>query len=290
MKLSVFSDEISQDFARAVEVAAQNGCRAVEVRSVWDHAPQDIPATDIAKMKDILAAKGMAVSCIAAPFYKCDLDSPGEIAQHHDILRRCIDLGRAFDCSLVRAFTFWRRHKLDNDTWKKIVEQFHKPLEIVRDAGMVLALENESSTYIGTGACTARFLDAVGAPELKVIWDPQNAFVDYDEDEQRPWSEGYAAVRDKIVHVHVKDCESDREKQQFECVEVGAGGIDWQAQFQALADDGFDGYCSLETHWRPKTLSKEEIDTPGGSTYSKDGEYASRKCLENMNAMIERLV
>ena len=288
-KLSVFTDEISQDFAQAVGVAAECGCQGVEIRSVWDHSAQDLPASDITKMRDILRDKGLVVSCIAAPFYKCELDSAEEIAAHHEILRRCIDLGKALDCNLVRAFTFWRHHELDEATWHRIVEMFRVPVEIARDAGVILALENESSTYIGTGATTAKFLQAVGAPELKVIWDPQNACVTFEEDEPRPFPDGYNAVKDDIVHVHIKDCTTNRAGREFICVKVGDGEIDWPGQFQALKDDGYNGFCSLETHWSPKTISKEEMEKPGGATYAKDGEYASRQCLESINAMMAKL-
>ena len=287
-KLSVFTDEISQDFAHAVDVAVEYGCKGVEVRSVWDHPPQEIPKADIARMKSILADKGLAVSCVASPFYKCELDSKQEIATHHDILKRCIDLATALDCRIVRTFSFWRRHELDDATWRRILDEFQKPVEIACDAKVILALENESSTYIGTGACTARLLKALAAPELKVIWDPQNAVVDPDEKEE-PFPDGYDAVKANIVHVHVKDCTIDRATGKFACCQVGSGVIDWPGQFRALLKDGYSAYCSLETHWRPNTLTEEEMNKPGGATFSKDGEFASRQCLGSINAMLEKI-
>jgi hypothetical protein len=62
--------------------------------------------------------------------------------------------------------------------------------------------------------------------------------------------------------------------------------IDWQGQFRALDRDGYTGYVSLETHWRPKALSEEEVNRPGGSNFSKEGEYASRICLDRIKAMV----
>ena len=61
------------------------------------------------------------------------------------------------------------------------------------------------------------------------------------------------------------------------------------AQFAALKDDGYEGFCSLETHWRPVALSEEEIKRPGGAAYSESGEYASRICLANINAIVAAL-
>ena len=66
-KLSVISDEISQDFQRVVDVCQEYDVPMVEPRSVWEKAPQDLTDDDVAKMKQILDAAGMSVSAIAAP-------------------------------------------------------------------------------------------------------------------------------------------------------------------------------------------------------------------------------
>jgi hypothetical protein len=53
--------------------------------------------------------------------------------------------------------------------------------------------------------------------------------------------------------------------------------------------DGYDGYVSLETHWRPVKLSEELLNRPGGEKFSESGELASRICLENIMKMMEKL-
>ena len=78
-KLSVISDEISQDFQRVVDVCQEYEVPMVEPRSVWEKAPQDLTDDDVAKMKQILDAAGMSVSAIAAPFFKCDLGDADQL-------------------------------------------------------------------------------------------------------------------------------------------------------------------------------------------------------------------
>ena len=71
---------------------------------------------------------------------------------------------------------------------------------------------------------------------------------------------------------------------------VGEGMSEWPAQFAALARDGYSGYCSLETHWRPTAaLTEEVMNRPGGSAYTEGAEAGSRICLANIQSMLARL-
>jgi len=291
-KLAAFTDEITQDFRRAVAVAQEFKLDGLEIRSVWDHPPQDIPAADVAKMKAILADTDLKVCSIASPFFKCELDSEEEIGEHHDILRRCIALGKEFDCNVIRGFTFWRREPAAElwrqPLWQRILDQFAAPISILEANDAVMAIENESSTYIGAGATLARFLEALDSPRVRATWDPANSFHD-SEDLETPFPDGYRAILPYTVHVHVKDCRRN-EKGEFEHTAVGDGEIGWNAHFKQLKDDGYKGYASLETHWRlSKELAEGLVNRPGGRAYSESGEAASRICLENITRMVDQL-
>ena len=277
-RLAVFTDEISQDFARAVEVARQFELDGVEVRSVGNKPPQNLDAADRKKMQEVLDAAGLVVCSIASPFFKCELDSEAEYAQHLDILRRCIDLAHSFDCTIVRGFTFWRRGDVEA-AWPRIVEKYTEPVKVIEAEGVTLAVENEASCYIGNGADTARFVTDVGSRNVRACWDPANELSD--PRGSTPYPDGYEAIRPSMVHMHVKDGIPG----QGAC-EVGKGVIDYRGQFRALIDDGYDGFASLETHWRPKQLDRRIVRTPGGAEFSADGELPSCICLENMKRLI----
>jgi sugar phosphate isomerase/epimerase len=110
--------------------------------------------------------------------------------------------------------------------------------------GLVAGLENEHACNIATGAETARLLAAVDHRALGVIWDPANALVAG----EHPFPEGYALLpRDRIVHVHAKDCAMDGHTPVWGA--LGTMGIDWKGQLRALVHDGYRGAVSLETHW-----------------------------------------
>ena len=60
-KRAVFTDEVSQDFAKAVEVAQEYDLDGLEIRSVWDKPPQDIDSADIDRMKQIMSGTDLVV-------------------------------------------------------------------------------------------------------------------------------------------------------------------------------------------------------------------------------------
>ncbi|MGQ9514394.1 MAG: sugar phosphate isomerase/epimerase family protein [Thermoproteota archaeon] len=283
-KLAVFTDEVSQDFKRAVDLALEFKLDGIEIRSVWNKPPQEIGKDEVMKMKDILSGTNLKVCSIASPFFKCDINSPKEIEEHISILRRCIELAKEFDCNIVRGFTFWRKGNL-SAYWRRILENFSKPSKILEEEDIFLGIENEASTFIGTGTELRRFLEALKNDKIRAIWDPANSL--FTPQMEKPYPDGYEQIKRYIVHVHIKDVAIDSKTGKPDCVAMGEGVIDYAGQFRALMDDGYTGYVSLETHWRPVKLSEELLNRPGGEKFSESGELASRICLKSIMKILE---
>lgn len=277
MELSVITDEISMDFEHALDVMLEYDVRIAELRSLWDTNIADLSDEQIAAAKKALEARGMSVSCIASPLYKCDLHgASGEatgrthqatertLEQQMDLLEKCIRIAGIFDTKLIRIFAFWKRGELTDNIERQIVDTLRLPAARAEEAGVILALENEHACYLGTGVETARVLRAVNSPALKGVWDPGNAFCAG----EIPYPVGYEAMKPYIVHVHLKDAVRVDGKHSF--VRIGDGEIDYLGQFRALEEDGYEGVLSLETHYRP-----------GGSA-----EEGSRQCLASLREML----
>jgi len=285
-KLAVFTDEVSQDFRKAVDVALEYELDGLEIRSVWDKPPQNLGPEDRRRMREILDGTGLKVCSIASPFFKCDIDSEDEYKKHIQILRDCIDLAHFFDCRIVRGFTFWRKGSFQ-DNLQRILDKFEEPVKILESEDIILGVENEASTSIGTGKNLAIFLGKLNSPYVKATWDPANSV--FDPDGEVPYPDGYEEIKDEMIHMHVKDARRDPSTHEPECTPVGEGDIDYKGQFKALYEDGYEGYASLETHWRPTKLSEEELNRPGGSKFSESGEYASRVCLDGIISILKEL-
>jgi sugar phosphate isomerase/epimerase len=287
-KISVVGDEVSQDFQNVVNFAAEFNLGAIEIRSVWDKPPQALTTHDIDQMKRVLDGTGIQIVGIASPFLKCDIDDLKAREEHLEILRACIKLAKAFDANLIRTFAFWKMDDVE-ERWSEIVSAYDEPVKIAESEGIILGLENEASTSLATAKLTERFVREIDSSNVRVVWDPANEFHAEGWGET-PYPDGYERLKCMMVHVHVKDSAKNRDTGKIECVAIGEGVIDWQNQLQALVDDGYDGYISLETHWRPALKIDEGLlNRPGGSSFSEAGEEASQICMKNLFAMIEKL-
>ncbi len=251
--LGVMTDEISMDFAHALDVIEEFGVRTVELGYMWDKNICDLDSHELTQVLRMVRQRGFAVCNIASVFLRCPIDDPDAYNEHIKILERSIQIAPLFDCQLVRCFSFWREEDLETH-WDTLLERLELPVRMAESAGVTLAFENVSSCIIGTGAQTARLMETINSPNMGVIWDPGNA---YFSGEARPYPDGYALVKPWIIHVHVKDS-GPNAAGKLTWLPIGGGDVDYAGQFKALADDGYDGVVTLETHYQPENGTKEQ--------------------------------
>lgn len=288
-KKGVITDEISQDLEYAAKMAAEFGLSGLELRSVWNKGVHELTEEEIAKAIQIARSYNLEIPAISSPFFKCNLDSPEEIEQHYEILAKTISAAKKLGAKIIRGFAFWRKGPDFDELLPQIVEKFQKPIAMLKEAGMTLALENEPSTYNCNAARTVQLIEALNSPQVKAVWDAGNDIYSLDEPEQ-PFPQGYNIIKDHMIHMHMKDAVYNTETGKVEGVAIGTGQTDWRGQLKALLDDGYTGYLCLETHYRPKgKLSEEQLNRPGGADFSDLGDIASRECLENWFAIMKEI-
>ncbi|WP_280308167.1 sugar phosphate isomerase/epimerase family protein [Nocardia abscessus] len=279
MKLAVIGDEIAQDIEVVADVAAGSGARGVEVRSVADRAPGMLTRPELQRIRNALDAKGLEVAGYAPPAFKCPLPTTDEeYAVVADELAGFMEQAAVLGAPHVRIFTFWREGEPD-------------PVGAARAAARVLSeVRSEIPLVVETGTRTntptmrhvLAFLEELSFPGLGILWDPGNTvFSGWDP---APFPEDYAAGGTLIRHVHVKDPDG-----MNGYVRIGSGDLPWPAILRRLAEDGYAGYLSLETHWRiGRVLSAQERDTPWGDAFSRDGRAASVECLGILRTMLDQ--
>jgi sugar phosphate isomerase/epimerase len=260
--LSILTDEISQDFGHACDVASREfGMGFVDLREAGGKNIMKWDAAQVADARRILERFKLRVACIASPVFKVDWPgapkspySPARdqfgadftFEQQDELLERAFELARAFSTDRIRIFDFWRLD--DQAPHRKAID------EVVRGAaakaakrGLTLVLENEYACNTATGAEAARLLTAVPDKALEITWDPGNA----QWRDEVPYPAGYAAIpKGRIGHVHCKDAARRADGKGWEWMAMGRGVIDWAGQFRALENDGYRHAVTLETHWR----------------------------------------
>ena len=273
-KLSVITDEITQDFGRALEIASREfGLGYVEIRTLWNKNVVNLDEKEIAEARRLLARHRLQVTDIASPLFKVAWPgaSPSKFApkqpqnaadfgfdQQDELLERGIALAAAFGTIRLRCFDFWRLDDL-KPYRAAMDERLIRAAERAAKDGVILLLENEYACNTATGAEALRTLEAVPAPNFMLNWDPGNAA--YAGEVAFPT--GYQPLpKLRIGHMHLKDVRQKPDG-SFEWAAMGRGIIDYVAQFQALVRDRYRGTMSLETHWNgagsPEESSRQSM-------------------------------
>ena len=259
-QLSVISDEISQDFGHALEVAANEfGLGFVELRGLWKKNIVNLDEKEIAEAKSLLAKYDLKVTDIASPLLKVDWPgapkskySPKAISygsnytfeQQDEVLERSIAAAKAFGTNKVRMFDFWQLE--DDKPYRDAMDaKLREFADKAAKKEIILLLENEYECNSATGAQAARTLAAVPNKNFMLNWDPGNAAAAG----ETAFPDGYAKLpKNRIGHVHLKDVVNNPDG-KFAWAPMGKGTIQFVEQFKALVRDGYHGTMSLETHW-----------------------------------------
>ncbi len=237
VRLSVITDEIDPSLERALDVCEDLEIDAIELRFLDGVQVVDLRPDELAEIRSTLDRRGFVVSAIASPFMKCDR---GE--QQDAVLEGALRAAGILGAPIVRAFAYWR----EADAAAAIADAG----AVLRDAavrghtvGVTLALENEHECNVATSAEARAALDAASSPHLRLIWDPGNAAM-FDPTAFTGLA-GLEDIRDRVVHVHVKDVAAAQE-----WTRIGDGIVDFAAMLRYLDDTGYDGYFSFETHYQ----------------------------------------
>jgi sugar phosphate isomerase/epimerase len=253
------TDELSDDPGVALDVMAELGLTAVELRVVAGRNIVEMTPGDAVVLRREVERRGLHVVSVASPLFKCVLpDAPSidsRIQQdvfsadytHADqpaLALRTFAIARLTGASIVRVFSYWRT--IDPPACAdRIAGALYDLAEQAAPMGLTIGLENEHACNIATGDETARLLASVDHPNLKVVWDPANAMVAG----EAPYSRGYRRLPPgSLAHVHAKDGRVERGRPVWTC--LGDGGVDWRGQLEALTADRYHGAITLETHWR----------------------------------------
>lgn len=284
MKLAFITDEVTQCFEEAVRFAKENGLSGLELRSVEDQPIDAVPAETLRAWRQRLDAEGLSVCGLAGSFYKC-LPEPDAIEAELEKLKRLCDAADILGCENLRGFAFFAPPEGPLPA-EALASYFARPIEILQRRGKTLLLEADPSVNTPNHAALAALLRAICSPHVRAIFDPGNCL--YDPLGETPFPQGYQAIRPWFVHVHIKD--AVRTAGDTRCVRVGDGQVKYPALLRRLAADGYDGWLSMETHYRLNAqLSEEQMRLPGGAGFSAGGAAATAESVAALKEILGKL-
>jgi sugar phosphate isomerase/epimerase len=259
MPLAAITDEFSPDLEKALDAMLSVGMTGAELRVIGGKNIVELTDAELDRVQAAVAAREMRIVSIASPVLKCVLpDSPAvdtrfqqdifgssyTIADQPRLAARALDVAARTGARIVRVFSYWRT--VDPAAcFDRVVDALRGLGDQAAARGLVIGLENEHACNVSTGAEAAHVLAALDHPAVQAIWDPANALLSG----ETAFPDGYAALPPhRIVHVHAKDCTVQGHTPTWG--PVGEMAVDWRGQLAALVRDGYQGWISLETHWR----------------------------------------
>ena len=266
-KLGTITDGISRDFEYALDTMVETGLEYVELQYLWKKQVGDLTDADVERVKALIEARNLKVSCIShhnlsalpvdtavvAPAYR----------EHITTLQRCIDVAQALGTNLVRIFSFRKEMVLfgaepviSEGAWTTLMNRLEEPLQIADAAGITLVMETAISGNVTSGLLARKLIDALDVPHLKVLWDPCSSLYCTEV----PYPDGYEAIREHIVHVHLKDGVVNLPAATFDFCAMRQGQMDpyYNDIVGALKRDGYEGAISLESVYTPVGGTRED--------------------------------
>lgn len=255
MNISIISDEISNHFETAVEIAKSWGITHFEIRKVYSSRIPEISQDAVLEVFDTIRHYGVVITALSPGLFKIPLHSPDLDYHRQILLPKAFTFAKSLGTDRVIVFAFLKpESKRTSQIPQLAVDILKYASDQAKKQGLTLLLENEHVCYADTGYNTAEIVEKVGSKTLKVNWDPCNAF----SAGEQPYPAGYNCVKDCMINLHVKDAVRSYESGRTQYVVVGKGDIDWLGQLKALAKDRYGGYLCLETHFKPRVSKSKE--------------------------------
>jgi L-ribulose-5-phosphate 3-epimerase len=267
LRIAAITDEFSPDLGIALDAMQPIGMTGAELRVVGGKNILDLTDDELKRAKDELDARGFEVISIASPLLKCVLPDGLEVdtrfqqdvfASKHTfedqprLAEQAFKITKFFGAGIIRVFSYWRTVEPDRsfDPIARALEQLGNQ---ARHENVIIGLENEHACNIGTAQESGRMLRAVCNENVKLVWDPANAYVGG----ELAFPHGYELLpKDRIAHVHAKDCHMEGHTPVWG--PLGTRHVDWKGQISTLLADNYTGWLSLETHWAGPNGNKLE--------------------------------
>lgn len=257
-RLGILTDEVAADVDTALDWAAARGLGHVELRMVDGVNLIELPPERIRRIGQAAAERGIAVSCIASPVFKCALDPTRQVASgdrfgqeeegveaHFAKLNRAMDIALQLETRQIRLFSFWRESEPERYT-QEIADYLKSAAALAESRGVMLLLENEPACNGGDAEEAAAIVRLVNSPVLRLLWDPGNEA----GRGRMVYPDSYERIRDVLHHIHLKDVVIPAAGgRRF--VPIGQGRSAYADLLPALCREGYAGQFTLEPHFIP---------------------------------------
>jgi sugar phosphate isomerase/epimerase len=256
IRLAGFTDEAADPVEGQLRAARSLGWKWIEARNVDGVNVHDLGDREFGAFRSALGQAGVGVCCLGSSIANWGKDVDEDFSASMAVAHRAAERMQALGTRLVRIMSYKvlfdaEGNPLANQKKRQRFERLSKLCDVFTDKGITPVHEN-CLNYGGMGVeNTLELLAAV--PGLRLVFDTGNPALTPDFSKPRPWPnqdsfDSWLALRDHVVHIHVKDGWRDPASGEETYTYPGEG----RARVREILEDcltrGYDGWLTIEPH------------------------------------------
>jgi sugar phosphate isomerase/epimerase len=280
MKISVITNGISQDYETCCRIMNDTKVHFAEIQEVYGMRVERISLDDAQKIAKLDEKYQIGVSCITThafvgiPVASIEVDDE-RYQNEMALLLNAFKVAKIVKSPLVRCMCFAKQSVMDgyngadqwvagnNKAWPKLLQLYAPIVRAAEEHGVQIVVENGFNGMLTGSYSCKRFMKDITNKNVSILWDPANAINVCDE----IFPESYDEIKQYIKHIHIKDILVNVRESWVKVVPIGRGMMApyLERLANALREDGYDGFVSLENILRPDNkdfLDGYRIDIP----------------------------
>lgn len=285
MILTGFTDEAGQDLDTQIKATKELGWKHISLRMIDGVNVHDLPMDTFNSVAERLDSEGIRVIEFGSLIGNWGKSVHSDFAITIAEVERAIPRMQRMGTRLIRVMSYkqepWGQDQCEEERFRRLREITSR----FADAGLQAIHENCMNWGGFSPRHTLRLIAEV--PGLRLVFDTGNPVFQRDRSkpEPYPWQdpmEFFEAVKDHVVHVHIKDClnpaqgNSEPERYTF----PGEGQAKVPEILAALKQGGYAGACAIEPHIATVFHATEEEDVDPMESYNSYVAYG--KALETL--------
>ncbi len=260
MYFSGFADEAGASIDVQIKATKEAGWKYIELRNI-----DGVNITDITDEAFDTVCQKLSDADIRVNAFGSNVANWGknplveaDFVRSCEELRRAVPRMKALGVSYIRGMSFKAAGvPITKENTAAILDKVKKLVEICEDSGIVYCHENCMNYFSQSYELMEQLSDAIPSKAFALLYDSGNQVYKDNKMGPQPYEKQtawgmYEAMRDRIVHVHIKDGVPVRNEKTGEMTDhftfAGEGNADLPRILRDLKARGYDGGYSIEPH------------------------------------------
>ena len=245
-RISIVSDEISEDFIEASLFANQLHIKNFELRKFTEGRIPNISTSTLKKLLDKKKLFNYTYTLLSPGYFKHCVSDKNKTNHQINKIQACIDLAKKLEAKFISVFTF-KRNSRDSEIPGDIYEPLCKLKNLCERNSLTLLLENSPNCWADTAE---NLLSVANKTKIDVNWDPGNSLASGHQNHQLH----LVRLLPITKNIHLKNWAPD-----IGYCSIMSGAYDLASEIIYFLDNQYPGYFCIEHHqWNNRKESTTE--------------------------------